>query len=101
MKPQRKSPLTLTRETGLEKQSRENYTAHRVSLRAAVNAKCRDCIYDPQSGLGNWRQQVTACTCARCPLFSVRPISGARTPSKPPNNSSGGFKAPEQGKDGL
>jgi len=45
------------------------------SMRKAINAKCHDCIYDPQSGLGNWRQQVQACTCKSCPLWDYRPVS--------------------------
>lgn len=44
-----------------------------MSLRAAINAKCKDCIYDPKSGHGTWRQQVEGCTVSRCPLFPVRP----------------------------
>ena len=50
-----------------------------MSLRAAINAKCRECIYDPYPGSGNWRQQVEACTSPDCPLFSVRPISRPET----------------------
>ena len=46
----------------------------RPSLRAAVNAKCRSCIYDPGNGAGGWREQVQACCSATCPLHSVRPI---------------------------
>lgn len=46
-----------------------------MSLRKAIDAKCRDCIYDPLSGLGNWRQQVTGCTATDCPLYPVRPVS--------------------------
>lgn len=48
------------------------------SLRAAVNAKCRSCIYDPGSGNGTWREQVEACTSSNCPLHPFRPISGAK-----------------------
>lgn len=45
-----------------------------TSLREAINAKCRDCIYDPTAkGLGRWREQVAACTSSTCPLFEVRP----------------------------
>ena len=40
-----------------------------------VNAKCVECIYDPQGGSGTWRQQVEACTATTCPLWPVRPIS--------------------------
>ena len=46
-----------------------------MSLRKAINDKCKECIYDPLSGLGNWRQQVTGCTSTDCPLYPVRPIS--------------------------
>lgn len=46
-----------------------------MSLRAAINAKCKECIYDPMGGGGNWRQQVEACTSRSCPLFPVRPTS--------------------------
>ena len=46
-----------------------------MSLRNAINEKCKDCIYDPQSGLGNWRQQVDGCPSTDCPLFPVRPRS--------------------------
>jgi hypothetical protein len=48
-----------------------------MSLRAAINAKCKDCIYDPLSGLGNWRQQVTLCQIKSCPLWPVRPLSSS------------------------
>ena len=44
-----------------------------MSLRAAINAKCRDCIYDPASGLGTWRAQVARCTAVDCPIWPVRP----------------------------
>lgn len=63
-----------------------------MSLRKAINDKCRDCIYDPQSGLGNWRQQVTLCTIKACPLWMVRPLSSPRR--------SGPDLAPEQTMDG-
>ncbi len=52
-----------------------------ASLRQAINAMCKACIYDPHSGQGNWRQQVTGCTASglhgatKCPLFDVRPTS--------------------------
>ena len=49
-----------------------------MSLRAAINAKCKDCIYDPLSGLGHWRQQFEACTIQSCSLWPYRPKSKAR-----------------------
>lgn len=50
------------------------------SMRAAINAKCRDCIYD-ENEPGNWRQQVTACTSDDCALFLLRPMSESRPKS--------------------
>ena len=46
------------------------------SLRAAIDAKCKSCIYDP-GARGNWREQVSACSSTNCPLHPSRPISGA------------------------
>ena len=47
----------------------------RPSLRAAIDAKCKSCIYDPGSrGLGAWREQVAACSSTNCPLHPVRPL---------------------------
>lgn len=53
-----------------------------LSLRKAINEKCKECIYDPLSGQGNWRQQVEACTSRTCPLYAVRPTSSGN--EKPP-----------------
>lgn len=50
----------------------------KISLRRTIDAKCRECIYDPNSGAGNWRQQVSACTVWRCPLHRVRAKSQPR-----------------------
>lgn len=46
-----------------------------MGLRRQVNLKCKECIYDPISGRGTWRQQVEACTATSCPLWDVRPTS--------------------------
>jgi hypothetical protein len=45
-----------------------------MSLRRAINRKCRECIYEAGSGAGTWRQQVSCCTARSCPLFPVRPM---------------------------
>ena len=45
-----------------------------MSLRKAINNKCKDCIVDKYSP-GNWKQQVSACMVVDCPLFPVRPRS--------------------------
>ncbi len=55
-------------------QSRAGYP--RLSLRHAIDAKCKDCSYD-HLDRGNWRQQVHACPCTDCPLWLVRPRSEA------------------------
>ncbi len=46
----------------------------RTSLRASINAHCRDCVYDPSNG-GSWRKQVENCTVLACSLYNVRPKS--------------------------
>lgn len=48
-----------------------------MSLRGAINAKCKGCIFDPKSGGGTWREQVAQCSCVRCPLWPVRPLPGS------------------------
>ena len=48
--------------------------AVRPSMRAAINAKCRECIVDAYAP-GTWRQQVEACTSPDCPLYPLRPVS--------------------------
>lgn len=50
-----------------------------MNLRAAVNAKCKECIYDPVTGKGTWRQQVAACRSTQCPLYWVRPMRNRRS----------------------
>jgi hypothetical protein len=52
-------------------------TIKTVSLRKAINEKCKDCIYD-NLDTGTWRQQVERCTCVTsCPLWPVRPKSAS------------------------
>ena len=51
-----------------------------MSLRAAINAKCKDCIYD-DCAPGNWRQQVTECTIRTCSLWEYRPKSSSKRQS--------------------
>jgi hypothetical protein len=46
----------------------------RPSLRAAIDAMCKSCIYDPGNGNGAWREQVAGCSSGNCPLHSVRPL---------------------------
>ncbi len=51
----------------------------RLSLRKAINDKCKDCIYDPMyKGAGTWKQQIEGCRCKDCPLWQVRPMSASK-----------------------
>jgi hypothetical protein len=43
-----------------------------MSLRKAINLKCKDCVYDSMDK-GGWKQQVDACTSYSCSLYPVRP----------------------------
>lgn len=54
-----------------------------MSLRQAINAKCKECIYDPVGGSGHWRQQIEACTATSCPLWVVRPRATKDRSSRP------------------
>ncbi|MBV1899838.1 MULTISPECIES: hypothetical protein [Cycloclasticus] len=47
-------------------------TTKRISLRASINAHCKDCLYDPKEK-GTWRKQVERCTITQCHLHPVRP----------------------------
>lgn len=48
-------------------------TNRRPSFRNAINAKCKDCVYDKVER-GTWREQVADCGAHTCPLYSVRPV---------------------------
>ncbi len=50
-------------------------TWRKPSMRGAINAMCKRCLYDPIGGRGSWRQQVEACTVTDCPLYPLRPTS--------------------------
>lgn len=54
----------------------------RLSMRDAINAKCKECIYDPISR-GTWREQVSECTSGTCPLFPLRPLPIGQSHSNP------------------
>ena len=47
-----------------------------ASMKKSIEAKCRDCIYDPMAG-GSWRAQVESCTTQSCGLWTVRPLTMA------------------------
>lgn len=58
---------------------------NRISRKKALEAKCKSCIYDPLSGLGTWREQVSRCSVYRCPLWGIRPtaLSGPMAEAPP------------------
>jgi hypothetical protein len=60
---------------------RQRLIAAPMSMRSAINAKCRGCVYDPLAG-GTWREQVEACTCRTCPLWGHRPVTTAATKAR-------------------
>ena len=47
------------------------------SLRAAINAKCTDCIGDPCAP-ASLAVQIELCSARDCPLWAVRPVRKAR-----------------------
>ncbi len=53
-----------------------------MTLREAINAKCRECVHDPYAP-GGWREQVEACGCPNCPLYPVRPHPRRRNEGRP------------------
>jgi len=65
-----------------------------MSLRRAINRKCRERIYCPLTGTGSWRRQVEHCTSISCPLFSVRPKSTGYIPE-----TGNALENPELGQD--
>ena len=50
-----------------------------MSLRKAINQKCKSCIHDPLS-VGTWRQQVFLCSVKSCPLWELRAKPSSPTP---------------------
>jgi hypothetical protein len=61
-----------------------------MSLRRAIDAKCRDRIFDPAMP-GTWREQVAQCACTDCPLWPHRPAP--RVASKHRVKPDGGGKS--------
>ena len=53
-----------------------------MSLRKAIDIKCKDCIYHRHDA-GTWRKQVALCESKSCPLWPVR-TKGATHPLRGP-----------------
>jgi len=71
------SPLTLSSKQWQRKQALIRERQTKGTLKAAVEAMCIDCTFDPHEP-GNWRQQVAACNIRSCPLWPSRPKSQSR-----------------------
>jgi hypothetical protein len=56
-----------------------------MGLRAAIDAKCRDCIYDDEAP-GTWREQVAQCSSIRCALWPDRPAPSGGPFANPPRD---------------
>ena len=52
-----------------------------MTRQQAINAKCKDCIFDEYAE-GTWRMQVEQCELTACSLHLYRPKSRSNTPSK-------------------
>jgi hypothetical protein len=52
-----------------------------MSLRNAINKKCRECIHDPLDR-GSAAQQIACCMIHDCPLYPVRPITATVIPQQ-------------------
>ena len=50
-----------------------------MSLRRAINAQCRACIYDPLD-YGTCAQQIACCTAFTCELYPERPVTAVKIP---------------------
>ena len=50
----------------------------RPSMRKAIDAYCKGCIFDALSGLGTWRQQTEGCPSTDCPLYELRPLPSGK-----------------------
>jgi len=48
-----------------------------MTRQKAIEAKCKDCIYDSLAG-GTWRQQTEECAATECPLHPYRPVTQAK-----------------------
>ncbi len=56
-----------------------------MSRAAAINAKCRDCIYD-DCAPGTWREQVAQCSAIGCALWPYRPEPSGGPFANPPRD---------------
>jgi len=57
-----------------------------MTRQQAIEAKCKDCIYDPEVD-GTWRQQAERCELVECSLWMFRPKSHSKIVSLPDSAS--------------
>ena len=53
-----------------------------MTRQQAINAKCKDCIYDPLD-TGTCLKQTELCTMEDCSLYPYRPIPQGSKPKNP------------------
>lgn len=46
----------------------------KLTIRQAINANCKECIYDPAEK-GNWVEQVEACNITKCAFYEHRKLT--------------------------
>ena len=56
-----------------------------MSLRQAINDKCRQCSHD-RDAPGTWREQVAQCSVPLCPLWPIRPAPSGGPYATPPRD---------------
>ena len=56
-----------------------------MSLRSAINGKCRECIHDAGAP-GTWREQVAQCSVIHCALWPARPAPSGGPFADPPRD---------------
>ena len=65
-----------------------------MSLRRAINAKCRDCCHD-EPAAGSAAVQIELCASTDCPMWPVRPVRQDRIPFSHPVCAEYGLNADE------
>jgi len=60
--------------------SADQQDGHTASLRAAIDAHCKACIYDAHAA-GTVAQQVSVCAVTTCPLWPVRMLPRQALPA--------------------
>jgi len=58
-----------------------------MSMRKAINDKCKSCIHDEQAP-GTWREQVAQCSVISCGLWPLRPAPSGGQFANPPRDAS-------------